>query len=62
MFSDGLNTNKLPAVEKSDSACRRLWYGREMYIAHSLNCDAELPLNVIPAYTGMTAWKSFIKQ
>lgn len=37
MFSDGLYTNKLPAVEKSDSACSRLWYGREMYIAHSLN-------------------------
>lgn len=37
MFSDGLNTNKLPTVEKSDSAYRRLWYRREMYIAHSLN-------------------------
>ena len=59
MFSDGLNTNKLPAAKKSDSACRRLWYRREMYIAHSLNCDAELPLNVIPAQAGKSVPRVF---
>lgn len=62
MFSDGLNTNKLPTVEKSDSACRRLWYGRDIHRPFTEFLIPNLPLNVIPAYTGITAWKSFIKQ
>ena len=62
MFSDGLNTNKLPAVEKSDSAYSRLWYGRDIHRPFTEFLIPNLPLNVISAYTGITAWKSFIKQ
>ena len=62
MFSDGLKTNKLPAVEKPDSACSRLLYGRNIHRPFTEFLIPNLPLNVISAYTGMTTRKSFIKQ
>ena len=60
MFSDGLNTNELPAVEKSDSACNRfcLQMG-DVYRPFTEFLIPNLLLNVIPAQAGKSVPRVF---